>query len=421
MNIGKMLRRLAGGRGGGLAPLLYARAIHRPLLVHPALGQALLSAYLRTEAETTESESPLLQVVGGIAVIDVSGPLVSRELVVPCGMSPVSYEGLSHALEEALDDPGVTAIVLRLDSPGGEANGCFEFCDQLYAARGQKPLIAVVDHMAYSAGYAIASCCDEIWISRTGGVGSVGVVVYHEDRSRANELAGVTVEYLYAGERKVDGNPNSPLSDAARASCQAEIDRLYGMFVAQVARNLGLSEQTVRATEAALFHGDRAVAAGFAHRVGTLADALASLPASGQPDPAKAPAIASVPPATSEQAESGQPNANAVVIVEACTNAGLPHLAVDFLKQGASLDAVQAQLGLAGDIRSLCVAAGRPELSAEFIGTSLSLESVRSELDRLRAASDADINHRLPVGSPKAATGSVINTADIYARRKHQP
>ncbi|TOL42864.1 serine peptidase, partial [Vibrio parahaemolyticus] len=70
-------------------------------------------------------------------------------------------------------------ICLDIDSPGGEVAGCFDLVDLIYELRGKKPIYAILSENAYSAAYAIASAADKIYVPRTGGVGSVGVIVIH--------------------------------------------------------------------------------------------------------------------------------------------------------------------------------------------------------------------------------------------------
>lgn len=295
------------GQGGAVAAFAYAHALNQPLMVEPGIGQNLLSGYLSGDAEGVGSMSVSQEAV--VAVLDIRGALLSREEVGPCGETPASYEGIGRTMDRLLADESVTAIVLRLDSPGGMASGLFDLADRIFAGRQQKRIVAVVDDKAFSACYGIAAACDEIWISRTGGVGSVGVVSYHVDQSGWDEKVGVKVEYLYAGARKIDGNPHSALSEEARAAFQAEIDRLYDLFTGSVARYLGLSVEAVKATQAGCYFGENAIAAGLAHKLGTLQDALASLSvvqslpaAAGAASGTGAQAAAMVMPAASSQA-----------------------------------------------------------------------------------------------------------------------
>lgn len=264
---------------------LYSKT-SKPLFVHPQLGKSLIDSYLRmgNSAEIEQSNGDGLgSSVGviiqeGIAVLDISGSLVDREMVVPCAQSPVSYEAIKMEMELLLENSDITTIIARLDTPGGVASQNMDLSDFIYNSRGKgKKLIAVVDDMAYSAGFGIASAFEEIWISRTGGVGSVGVVSYHEDHSKYLAKQGIKVEYIYAGDKKVFGNPAEPLSDEARTDFQNEVSRLYDIFTETVARNLSMTVADVRETQAGTFHGKKAIEAGFAHKLGTFDDVLQSL------------------------------------------------------------------------------------------------------------------------------------------------
>jgi signal peptide peptidase SppA len=202
-----------------------------------------------------------------VAVIPVEGTLVQKlESVRPySGMT--GYDGIRQAFGAALEDPEVRAIVLQINSGGGEVAGCFDLVDAMYAARGVKPVWAILSENAFSAAYAIASAADRIIVPRTGGVGSIGVICMHVDWSRALEGAGLTVTFIHYGDRKVDGHPEVPLSPEALADFQADIDAMGELFVQTVARNRGLDANAVRATQAGCFLGDKGVAKGLADAV----------------------------------------------------------------------------------------------------------------------------------------------------------
>jgi len=213
----------------------------------------------------------------GVAVLSVGGTLVHRASSLDAMSGLTSYAQLSSAFNAMLGNSQIAHIVLDVNSPGGSVNGAFDFADEIFSARGRKPITAIVDESAYSAAYAIASAADEIVVPRTGGVGSIGVVAAHLDRSEANERQGIKVNYVYAGARKIDGNPNAPLSDEAHAELKAEVDRIYGLFVETVARNRGLSVDAVRGTEAGVFRGPAAIDHRLADRVQAPRDAMRAI------------------------------------------------------------------------------------------------------------------------------------------------
>lgn len=186
------------------------------------------------------------------------------------------YPYIRKAVERGMADPAVERIAFVINSGGGEVAGNFDMVDGIYAFRGQKPMLALVDEHAYSAAYSIASVADKIVVTRTGGVGSIGVVTSHLDASAALDRMGYKITFIHAGAHKVDGNPYSALPEAVKNRMQARIDGLYDIFVSTVARNLGLSAEAIRGTEALTYSAEEAVALGLAHEIAPADKALAA-------------------------------------------------------------------------------------------------------------------------------------------------
>ena len=179
----------------------------------------------------------------------------------------LGYNAIRQAFLGALEDSEVRAIVLLCNSPGGEVSGCFDLVDTIYAARGDKPITAICDDMAYSACYAIASAADTIVVPRTGGVGSVGVITMHADWSEALKGAGVKVSIFQHGDRKAAGNPYAPLSKVDRDEFQADISALGDLFDNTAARNRGKTVASIREMQARTYMGAAGVDAGLADAV----------------------------------------------------------------------------------------------------------------------------------------------------------
>jgi signal peptide peptidase SppA len=214
-------------------------------------------------------------VKAGVLHIPVFGVLLNN-FGYQFGRYATGYQYIDRAFHRGLADPDVTGIALIIDSPGGEVAGNFELVDRMYAARGQKQVRAFAAEHAYSAAYSIASAADTITMTRSGGVGSIGVVTAHVDLSGALEQAGVKVTFIYAGKHKVDGNPYEALPPAVKGRIQARIDKLYGVFVSTVARNRDMDQKAIRATEAATFDSDEALDVGLADSVGVFESALSA-------------------------------------------------------------------------------------------------------------------------------------------------
>lgn len=284
-------------------PHLAARLFNTPLLVHPqkldaiiaGLGARLLGSEVAFDFASADSAAALpadmfstrrgqraaggYMVTDGVAVISANGALVHRSRVDANSNFLLGYNELALKAEDAMADPEVHAVLQIYDSPGGEVSGAFEHGDRIHALRGKKPMYAIADSLAASAAYLGGSAFDQLAVSQTGYVGSIGVVMRHVDLSVALQNDGVRVTHIYAGDHKIDGNPYEALPKSVRADLQAEIDGLYELFVAAVARNTGLAPEAIRATQAAVYRGQAAVDMGLAHRVATTDQLISELAA----------------------------------------------------------------------------------------------------------------------------------------------
>lgn len=213
----------------------------------------------------------------GVQVIPVSGVLVSRGTHMNACEQMTSYEGLRAQLRMAVNDPMVERIVLDIDSPGGSAVGAFELAADIRAMSLQKPITGLVNFMAYSGGCLIAAACTEVVVSMTSGIGSIGVIASHLDRSKQLESAGVTVTTVFAGAHKNDLSPNEPLTDQSLKMLNDLVQESYQLFVGAVAEYRGLPVQKVIDTQAGLYRGQAGIAAGLADRLRSPQDAVDDL------------------------------------------------------------------------------------------------------------------------------------------------
>jgi signal peptide peptidase SppA len=280
------------------------RVLGRPLLIHPQKAEIILHvlqgriavdasdlAPLSPDANrfagnnVTQSGTALRQ--NGVAIIPVIGSLVNRGAWIGASSGMTSYEGLSAQLSDAFNDPNVHTLLLDIDSPGGEATGMFSLAAKVREVAKSKRVVAVVNDMAASAAYGIASAADEIVVSPTSLVGSIGVVLTHLDRSGELAAKGIRPTLIYAGRHKVDGNPFGPLSDAVMADLQVEVAKFYDQFVGLVAQGRGdrLTEDSARATEARTFLGQEAIDRGLADRMASFDAVLESLQSQKPPRP----------------------------------------------------------------------------------------------------------------------------------------
>jgi len=331
-------------------------------------------------------------VVDGIAVIEIAGTLVHRGAWIGQSSGLTSYEGIAAQLQAALADPGVRGIALDIDSFGGEVAGAFDLADRIRAARVQKPVNAFVAEHALSAGYVLASQADRIVLPRTGAVGSIGVVALHTDMSGALDQKGIAVTLIHAGAHKIDANPYQPLPEAVHDQMQRELEVVRFLFAETVAAGRGdrLTHAAALATEAAVFRGADAIAAGLADELADPVSAFRAFAAAprGTTTPSrKGPQMTTTPTETPNPAPVAAPPA-AMPAVAAAPDA--PAAATDAAPSAMNADAVRAE---AAEVAQVCAQAARLGVTidaADAVSKGLKPEALRARvLADLAARSDA--------------------------------
>ncbi|MEE8629695.1 MULTISPECIES: S49 family peptidase [Methylobacterium] len=213
----------------------------------------------------------------GVAIIPVIGPLIAYPSIMEsCGMT--SYATLKKDLAAAVSHPTVSAVLLEVDSPGGQVTGCSEAAAAVRAAAEHLPVAAMVVGDACSAALWIVSAADHIAITPTSGVGSLGCCCSVTDRRAAEEKAGVKTHEIISSQ-----TPNKRpdvATDEGRAAIQRIADDTAAVFLAQVAAYRGLSLDVVQSEQfgqGAVFIGQKAVDAGLADEVSTFDEVFAEL------------------------------------------------------------------------------------------------------------------------------------------------
>ena len=372
-------------------PLLLARAKLDVIL--SVLGERVNWPEAALAASVPQARARI-DAPAGLAVIPVVGSLVRRTLGLEPASGFTSYAEIAGMVEAAISDPSVEGILLDIDSPGGEAGGVFELGERIRAADAVKPIWAVASDSAYSAAYAIGCAASRLVVTRTGGVGSIGVIAMHVDQTARDAQQGYRYTPITAGEQKNDFSPHEKLGPDAHARLRAEVDRLYGLFVAHVASMRRLDVEAVRATEAGIYFGEEALSSGLVDAVGSLDSVIAEFgsflvarrarghtvsgssrslatPVSANPstlleittmphsqtsetpltdEPIKAPEPESETPVTQDvaapatDARHADRGVNALAVAELCQLAGHPELTARFLAEGVSEDQVRKVL-----------------------------------------------------------------------------
>jgi len=377
---------------------LASRAFNTPILMEPKKMEIILGVLVQKletgEISLKEGESKRDKRYtvnsDGVAVIPVFGSLVNRGLTMGPWSGMTSYEYIRNSLEDAVTDPDISAIILDIDSPGGEADGAFDLSDAIYAMRGIKPIIASVNGMAASAAYAIASATDKIISTRTGVTGSIGVIAAHRDISEKNAKEGIKYTIVRAGEKKALLNSLEPMSESAMTKLQGEIDVLYDMFVDTVARNRNLSAKVIRDTQADSFMGDKALELGLIDEINTPQATLKGLLqpkfAVGVKEVASATNVNSSTEKEKAMSDKDETKAEAKVV---------------------DLDSARKEgHAQATEIVQLCALAGKPQMAGVYLTEGKSAAEVRTLLLAEQVAEDKiEVNN-------SSGTGMGANYAD---------
>nr|DAY41109.1 MAG TPA: hypothetical protein [Caudoviricetes sp.] len=176
------------------------------------------------------------ELVGGVAVIPVTGPIVREQ-----GWYGTGQDAVSSALKAALADPSARAILFDITSPGGVVAGTKELADAIAEARTKKRCAAYANGLCASAAYWLASATGTVYAPLTATVGSVGVIMSVANYSKLNEKWGVSYTYITGGKWKAVGNGDTPLTDEERQYLQERITALHQIFKADVGRHMGLT------------------------------------------------------------------------------------------------------------------------------------------------------------------------------------
>jgi ClpP class serine protease len=229
----------------------------------------VLEAYRAQQLERSERAA----FRDGVAILYVDGPLFKRANLFVNYSGATSYEILRRDLQSALDNPEVASVLLIVDSPGGEANGCDEIATAIYAARSVKPITAFVSGMAASGGYWIAAAASRVVVSDAAMLGSIGVVLGVRPKGPNDK----TIDFVSS---QSPGKRPDVTTDVGKGQIQTMVDDLAEVFVAAVARYRGVTVDHVIKNFGAggMKVGAKAVAAGMADQVGQLENVIASMP-----------------------------------------------------------------------------------------------------------------------------------------------
>lgn len=207
-----------------------------------------------------------------VAVLPLFGTIFPRANMMTETSGATSVERFAAEFSSLVENPDIGAIVLDVNSPGGQVTGIAEAAKRIYEARGKKPIVAVANHLMASAAYWIGSAADEIVATPDSEVGSVGVFAVHQDISQKLEKDGVKVTFIKEGRYKTEGNPYEPLTKEAHEVIQERVSAVYGDFINALATHRGVNAEDVRNGfgEGRVVNAKQALRLGMADRIETI-------------------------------------------------------------------------------------------------------------------------------------------------------
>jgi signal peptide peptidase SppA len=347
-----------------------ARENESPQAVAAKLGRNLQNTYSVMERD-------------GVAVIPVTGPLFRYANLFTMISGASSYELIARDFTAALENPQIKAIILDIDSPGGEVNGVSELSNMVFAARGKKPIVAYASGDAASGAYWIASAADEIVVSETSALGSIGVVGMYQGKSGKSAEA-VEIVSSQSPHKRLD-----PTTDDGRSRLQTRIDSMADVFIETIARNRNVSAENVQNHYGGgdVLIGAKAVSAGLADRVGSLESLIAEFHSQKSPRTEGFFNAPNQPPPLAPSTQEKQPMPQETLTLETLKK-DHPDLVATLMREGASAEKTRLN-----DILCSEEAKGREKLAKEM---ALNTDIHAMEARQLLACA--------PVEEPKATT-----------------
>lgn len=274
--------------------------------------------------------------IGNVAIVPVFGPLVAR-----FSFAYWSYEEIVRDLRLAASAPGIDAILMEIDSPGGMVSGVDSVPAEVARIRESMPVHAHVRGLGASAAYWVASAAERVTADRTSLVGSVGALIHYVDLEGILSKLGANIVNVVASQ-----SPNKrldPSSDAGQAELQAIVDDGAEMFIEALAQNRGVDRQAILDGygQGLVFTARDALSRSMIDGIETMDSVLAGLAARSMSQSGTG--SAALPPQPQEQDMPEQTNTAAIVgtaaaITLASIKAEHPDIVAQLQAEGASLE-----------------------------------------------------------------------------------
>lgn len=216
-----------------------------PMLIEPAKAKAYLEKVaslsptdlkagddLEDMMEMLFGPKPVMIKSGDLAIIPVKGIIGSGLTELEKMMGATDVEDIQEMLEEAERDPGVETIILDFDTPGGTVTGVPEMAARIRSCK--KRTVGWTCKQSCSAGMWLMSQCDEVFVSPSSVVGSIGVYIPIYDMKAAYAEEGITVDLIKAGWAKGAGYTGTSMTPEQRKLFQDDVDEMHKWFISDI-------------------------------------------------------------------------------------------------------------------------------------------------------------------------------------------
>ncbi len=361
----------------GVAWAMEQRALEDLLAIAARENETTPEALERYRAATV-ARGETLERRGNVAILSAVGPMFRRANLFTALSGATSYEIMARDLTVALDDPEIRAIMLNIDSPGGDANGVGELAKMVFEARGSKPIKAYVGGAGMSAAYWLTAAASEVIVDDMAMLGSVGVVMSVKDTTARDAAAGIRTYEIVSSQSPA--KRADPSTDEGRGRYQRVADDLAEVFIGAVARYRGVSNNDVIAGfgQGGTMVGAKAVEAGMADRIGTFEETIKELQDGRSPGRRTQRSAAG---RSNPAAASAAPTGHTEVSMTDNPSADDQAAAIKTARAEAAAEAVKADRERRQAIMALDEAKGREALAEHLYATTeMSAEQIKATL-----------------------------------------
>ena len=210
-----------------------------------------------------------------VAVVYVDGMISDAQ---PFGSTAAQPAQVAMALEQAIADPNIEGILLRVNSPGGSVLASTTMARAVERAASEKPLVISMGAVAASGGYLISAAADHIVASPVSVTGSIGVFIALPNLAGTSDMLGIRWERVTRGEQADFGTLTRTPSPQEREKLATLIEESYIEFRDYVAQRRGLSiDATEEAAQGRVWSGPAALEQALVDEIGGLHTAIAAL------------------------------------------------------------------------------------------------------------------------------------------------